>query len=131
MLGLLPILALLFLAVAVILWAVTLFLQGYLYSEPVEQVYWRAPLAGLVMALFVGLWCSFDYKNPGRYGSVFDVSAARKDLSVMRDYAQKLGVSVPAAEAALRGFDEAVAAGKGDADAVSVPIYWMKRKSAS
>jgi hypothetical protein len=93
-LGLLPILALLFLAVAVILWAVALFLQGYLYSEPVEQVYWRAPLAGFIMALFVGLWCSFDYKNPGRYGSIFDVSAASDDVKFDRFWSVRNGQEI-------------------------------------
>jgi hypothetical protein len=78
--GLLLVLALLFLGVAVVLWAGTLFLQGYLYSEPVEQIYWRAPLAALVMTLLIGFWCSLDYKNPGRYGPVFDVSTARDEI---------------------------------------------------
>lgn len=94
MLGLVPILALLFLAVAVILWAGTLFLQGYIYSEPVEQVYWRAPVAGLIMALFIGLWCSFDYKNPGRYGSVFDVAAASDNTRFDKFWSERNGQEI-------------------------------------
>jgi len=43
----------------------TVFIQGYIYSEPVEQVYWRAPAAALIVALFVAFWCSLDYKSPG------------------------------------------------------------------
>jgi len=93
-LGLVPILALLFLAVAVILWAGTVFLQGYVYSEPVEQVYWRAPLAGLIMTLFVGLWCSFDYKNPGRYGSVFDVAAASDNTRYDKFWSERNGQEI-------------------------------------
>jgi 3-hydroxyisobutyrate dehydrogenase len=60
--------------------------------------------------------------------AAFDVTAARKDLTVMRDYAQRLGVSAPTVDAALRGYDEAIAAGKGGEDAVSVPVYWSTRK---
>ena len=60
--------------------------------------------------------------------AAFDVTAARKDLTVMRDYAQRLGVSAPTVEAALRGYDDAIAAGKGGEDAVSVPVYWSTRK---
>jgi len=73
--GLVPVLALLFLGVAVGLWAGTLFLQGYIYSEPVEQLYWRAPVCGLVVAVFIACWCWLDYRNPTRYGALFDVSA--------------------------------------------------------
>jgi hypothetical protein len=77
--GLLPILALLFLGVAVVLWAGTVVIQGYIYSEPVEQAYWRAPVTALVVTLFVAFWCSLDYKSPGRYGSFFDVASASDD----------------------------------------------------
>jgi len=73
--GLVPVLALLFLIVAVGVWAATLFLQGYTYSEPVEQLYWRAPACGLAITLLVAFWCSLDYRNPGRYGALFDFSA--------------------------------------------------------
>ena len=91
MLGLVPVLALLFLAVAVILWAGTVFLQGYLYSEPVEQIYWRAPAAGLALALFIGFWCSLDYKNPERYGSIFDVSSASDDVTFDKFWSVRRG----------------------------------------
>jgi 3-hydroxyisobutyrate dehydrogenase len=60
--------------------------------------------------------------------AAFDVTAARKDLSVMLDYAQRLGVSLPVAGAALGSYDEVLSAGHAGADAVSVPIYWSKRK---
>jgi hypothetical protein len=63
----LPALALLFLSVMAVLWAGTLFLQAYLYSEPVSQIYWRAPAAALALALFLGFWCFLDYRHPPDY----------------------------------------------------------------
>ncbi|MDB5546099.1 MAG: NAD(P)-dependent oxidoreductase [Hyphomicrobiales bacterium] len=60
--------------------------------------------------------------------AAFDVTAARKDLTVMRDYAQRLGVSIPTVEAALRSYDEVIASGQGGSDAVAVPVYWSSRK---
>jgi hypothetical protein len=35
----------------------TLFLQGYLYTEPAEQLSWRAPAAGAALMMFFGLLC--------------------------------------------------------------------------
>jgi hypothetical protein len=58
-------------ALAVLLWAGTLFFQGYLYTEPVSELYWRAPAAGAVLALFLGLWCLLDYNNPDSYDTLF------------------------------------------------------------
>jgi 3-hydroxyisobutyrate dehydrogenase len=60
--------------------------------------------------------------------AAFDVTAARKDLTVMRDYAQRLGVSIPTVEAALRSYEEVIAAGQGGNDTVVVPVYWSSRK---
>ncbi len=67
MLSLLPSLVVLFLAVAVILWAGTLVWQSYIYSEPVSQLFWRAPAASLALVLFVAFWCFLDYKTPEAY----------------------------------------------------------------
>jgi len=78
-LSLLLTLGLIFLALAVALWAGTLFLQGYIYSEPVSQIYWRAPLAGLILTLFLAFWCYLDYHSPGRYGAFQDVSATENE----------------------------------------------------
>jgi hypothetical protein len=60
--------------VSVLLAAWTLFLQAYIYSEPVEQVYWRAPAAGAALALFFGLWVGLACKYPGRYDVLFQFS---------------------------------------------------------
>jgi hypothetical protein len=63
---------LVFLAVTVVCWAGTLFFQGYLYSEPVAQLYWRAPLAGLVVTLFLAFWSYLEYRKPGSYGPLHE-----------------------------------------------------------
>ncbi len=41
----------------VILWIVTLFFQGYFYTEPTSQILWQAPAAGAALGLFYAFWC--------------------------------------------------------------------------
>jgi hypothetical protein len=41
----------------VLLWATTLFLQSYIYTEPTPGLAWQAPAAGAAIALFYALWC--------------------------------------------------------------------------
>jgi hypothetical protein len=78
-LGLLLTFLLVFLGIAVLLWAGTLFFQGYIYSEPAPQLYWRAPAAGAVLALFLALWCFLDYRHPGRYNATWFEPTASDD----------------------------------------------------
>src|SRR5438132_1527757 len=66
-LGLVLLLVVLGLSLAVLLWAGTLWFQGYIYSEPVAQIYWRAPAAALALTLFMAVWCFLDYRSPGDY----------------------------------------------------------------
>jgi hypothetical protein len=42
------------------LWIFTLFVQGYLYTEPVAQLSWRAPAAAAALTVFFALWCLLD-----------------------------------------------------------------------
>jgi hypothetical protein len=65
---------LLWVALIVILWAGSLWFQGYIYNQPAEEMYWRAPAAGSALALFFVLWGFLDYQAPGRYQSLFDFS---------------------------------------------------------
>src|SRR5262249_23965125 len=51
-----------FVSLAVLLAAGTLFIQGYLYSEPVGDIFWRAPAAAGVLAAFLGFWCFLNYR---------------------------------------------------------------------
>jgi hypothetical protein len=78
-LGLLLTFLLVFLGIATLLWAGTLFFQGYLYSEPASGLYWRAPAAGAVLALFLALWCYLDYRHPGRYNATWFEPSASDD----------------------------------------------------
>jgi hypothetical protein len=79
--GLLVTALLVFLGIAVFLWAGTLFFQGYIYSEPVSQLYWRAPAAGAILALFLAVWCLLDYRSPGRYNATwFEPTASDEEV---------------------------------------------------
>ena len=75
MLGIILILLLVWAGLVVLLWAGSVWFQGYIYSEPAPQLVWGAPVAGSALALFLALWCIIDYKSPGRYVSLFDFSA--------------------------------------------------------
>ncbi len=79
MIDLLPIFGVLFLALAAFLGAGTLFFQGYIYSEPAENIQWRAPAAGLLLTLFYMFWSYLDYRNPGSHNTIFEFSAQDKE----------------------------------------------------
>ena len=66
MLGLIVVYVLAGLALAVLLWAGTLWFQGYIYSEPAGHLYWRAPAAGIALTLFLAVWGWVAYRAPGR-----------------------------------------------------------------
>jgi hypothetical protein len=58
-----------------VLAAWTLWFQGYIYSEPVDQIYWRAPAAGTAITVFLCLWVMLDYRAPGRYRELHEFSS--------------------------------------------------------
>ena len=70
-----------FAVLSLLLAAWTLFFQGYIYSEPVEAIYWRAPAAGAALTLFLCLWIALDYgtvekpSDEGRYRPLHEFSA--------------------------------------------------------
>jgi hypothetical protein len=66
------------LGLVVLLAAGTLWFQGYLYSEPAEQLYWRAPAAGGAVVLALTLWVVLDYRAPGRYRVWYDATAVER-----------------------------------------------------
>jgi hypothetical protein len=79
--GLVLIVLVVFVVLSLLLAAWTLFFQGYIYSEPVEAIYWRAPAAGAVLTLFLCLWIALDYgsvekpTDEGRYRPLHEFSA--------------------------------------------------------
>jgi hypothetical protein len=83
-----------FLGIAVLLWAATLFFQGYIYSEPVAGLYWRAPLGGLVLCLFAAFWCWLAYRAPGKYNTLFEFSAHGDDERFDKFWSVKKGKEI-------------------------------------
>ncbi len=69
---------LVFLALAALLWAGTTWFQGYIYSEPAEQLYWRAPAAAAGVTLFLAFWGFLAYRAPGDYPAQFQFEAQGK-----------------------------------------------------
>src|SRR5271166_2325797 len=54
----------------------TLALQGYIYTEPVKDIQWRAPVAGSVLALFLTAWVFLDYSSPANYGTLVQFNSS-------------------------------------------------------
>src|SRR4051812_20944743 len=73
-LSLILILLLLWFVLIVMLAAWSLFFQGYIYSEPSAEMYWRAPAAGSALFVFLTLWVIIDYRAPGRYLTLTEFS---------------------------------------------------------
>jgi hypothetical protein len=76
------ILILLVLAVvlSIILWAGSLWMQGWLYETPAGQLYWRAPAVGGGLALFYGLWVLVDCGLTGGHcGSLYSLRVSTLD----------------------------------------------------
>src|SRR5262249_39835657 len=52
----------LFLSLAILLAAGSLAIQGYISSEPVGDIFWRARAAAAVLTAFLGSWCYLNYR---------------------------------------------------------------------
>jgi 3-hydroxyisobutyrate dehydrogenase len=63
--------------------------------------------------------------------TAFGLSAARKDLATAVQFAASLHAELPVAASALACFEEAEAAGLGDADATAISSRWPQRSLAS
>jgi 3-hydroxyisobutyrate dehydrogenase len=60
--------------------------------------------------------------------TAFAVSAAKKDLATAVAFASSIHAALPVTASALACFEEAEAAGLGDADATAVPVRWATRQ---
>jgi 3-hydroxyisobutyrate dehydrogenase len=60
--------------------------------------------------------------------TAFAVSAAKKDLATAVQFGKSIHATLPVTASALACFEEAEAAGLGDADATAVPVHWAKRQ---
>lgn len=63
--------------------------------------------------------------------AAFGLSAAKKDLATAVQFAASMNVELPVAASALACFEEAEAAGLGDADATTVSVRWPQRPAAT
>jgi 3-hydroxyisobutyrate dehydrogenase len=63
--------------------------------------------------------------------TAFAVSAAKKDLATAVQFAASIHAELPVAASALACFEEAEAAGLGDADATTVSVRWTERHAAA
>lgn len=54
------------------LWGGSMLLQGWLYQNPANAMPIRATVGGVVMAVFLTLWCSLNANNPGKYDTLFE-----------------------------------------------------------
>jgi hypothetical protein len=57
----------------------TIFFQGYIYTEPVSDIQWRAPAAGTAVALYLVLLVYLDYRAPGEYGALHTFTIRKDD----------------------------------------------------
>lgn len=72
MVTLILLLLVMWLALVGLLVAWTVFFQGYIYTEPVQGIVWRGPVAGSVVGLFLAGWVLCDYKWPDRYRTLLE-----------------------------------------------------------
>jgi 3-hydroxyisobutyrate dehydrogenase len=61
--------------------------------------------------------------------TAFSLSAAKKDLATAVQFARSIDAQLPVAASALACFEEAEAAGLGEADATTVSSRWPQRPS--
>jgi 3-hydroxyisobutyrate dehydrogenase len=59
--------------------------------------------------------------------TAFGVSAAKKDLATAVQFGASIHAELPVTESALACFEEAEAAGLGDADATAISVRWAQR----
>ena len=61
--------------------------------------------------------------------TAFGLSAAKKDLATAVQFAATIHAKLPVTASALACFEEAEAAGLGDADATAVPVHWTRKNN--
>ncbi len=81
MLGVLLVYGLMWGGLFVVLFVGTIWFQETIYTEAVAGVGWRSALTATALALFLAFWGWVDFRDPGRYGALFDFSASdRKEF---------------------------------------------------
>jgi 3-hydroxyisobutyrate dehydrogenase len=62
--------------------------------------------------------------------TAFGITAAKKDLATAVQFATSIHAELPVASSALSCFEEAEAAGLGEADATTVSVRWTQRRAS-
>lgn len=70
---------LLFLGIFVVLWAGSIYLQGWLYNDVASKMPLRATIGGLVIAGFLTGWCAIYTKDPGRFDTLINFSKEKNE----------------------------------------------------
>jgi hypothetical protein len=79
--GLLLVLLVVGVTLTVVLWAGTVYLQSYFYTEASTDVFWQAPAAAAALTLFFTVWCLLDANAEGAgpknlpYNTILEFSA--------------------------------------------------------
>ena len=63
--------------------------------------------------------------------TAFGITAAKKDLATAVQFAASIHAELPVARSALACFEEAEAAGLGEADATTIPVRWTQRYASA
>jgi hypothetical protein len=132
------VLALIWLALSALLFAGTQWFQGYIYSEPADELYWRTPAAAAALTLFLGLWCFLDYRagDPASpvpfYDTLFrfstkedkplpqirSVTAGKETLYEWRDTEYRSREGKPWSRGSAAGIVEAIILTENDQDVI-------------
>jgi hypothetical protein len=88
-LGLLVVLVVIGVTLSVLLWVGTVFLQGYLYTEPSPDTYWQAPAAGAAVILFLLVWCLINVNASHDQGPGFEPYDTLFRFNAVEDYDQR------------------------------------------
>lgn len=90
MLLLIFILLVLAVVLGLVFWVGSVWFQGYIYSEPNEELYWRAPAAAVVLAAFYAGWALLAYLYPERFDTLFSFAIV-EEQEVDRLWARRAG----------------------------------------
>jgi len=82
--GLILVFVLMILVLAVLLFIGSLWVQDFLYSQPTEQLFWRAPAAAAAVSSVIAFWCFLDFHFPQNYPAPFDFSS-QKNLEPVKE----------------------------------------------
>jgi hypothetical protein len=78
---LIVILLIVWVVLAVLLTAWSMWFQGFLYTEPSTGLVWRAPAAASAIMATVFLWVIVDYRTQGRYRPIWETSSTETSKS--------------------------------------------------